>query len=92
MKTLLSIKTDPRVKEQAKELAHELGLSLSALITAQLKQAIRTKSITLSTPDFTPTPYLENILRKADKDIKAGKNLSPVISNAKELDDYFNSL
>lgn len=92
MKTLLSIKTDPKVKEEAKKLADELGLSLSALVTAQLKQAIREKSVTFSAESFTPTAYLENILEQTDRDIKAGRNLSPVISNAKELDDYFDSL
>ena len=45
MKTLLSVKTDPIVKEQAKKLADELGLTLSALVTAQLKQAIRAQSV-----------------------------------------------
>lgn len=92
MKTLLSIKTEPEIKEQAKKLADELGLTLSALITAQLKQAIRAKSVTFSAPDFTPSPYLEKILEKADRDIGVGKNLSPPITNKKELNDYFASL
>ena len=92
MKTLLSIKTEPEVKEQAKKLASELGLTLSALVTAQLKQAIRAKTVTFSTSSYTPTPYLEKILEKADRDIKAGKNLGPAITNKKELDDYFASL
>lgn len=92
MKTLLSIKTDPKVKEEAKKLADELGLSLSALVTAQLKQAIREKSVTFSVESFTPTAYLEKILEETDRDIKAGRNLSPAITNTKELYDYFDSL
>ncbi len=92
MKTLLSIKTDPKVKEEAKKLADELGFSLSALVTAQLKQAIRTKTVTFSTESFTPSPYLEKILKKADRDIKAGINLSGPITSKKELDNYFASL
>jgi len=73
MKTLLSIKTEPEVKAQAKKLAGEMGLTLSALVTIQLKEVIRSKQITVSVPDFTPTPYLEKRLEKADRDIKAGK-------------------
>lgn len=92
MKTLMSIKTEPEVKEQAKKLAGELGLTLSALVTIQLKEVIRTKSVTLSAPNFTPTPYLEKRLEKADRDIKAGKNLSKPITTKKELDNYFESL
>lgn len=85
MKTLLSVKTEQKVKEQAKKLAGELGLTLSALVTAQLKQAIRTKTVTFSTESYTPTPYLEKILEKADKDIKAGKNLSPKFDNVDDM-------
>lgn len=84
MKTLISVKTDPKVKEQAKKLASEMGLTLSALVTIQLKQAIRTQTVTLSTESYTPTPYLEKILEKADKDIKAGRNLSPAFDTAEE--------
>lgn len=84
MKTLLSIKTEPEVKAQAKKLANELGLTLSALVTAQLKQAIRAKKVTFSTESYTPTPYLEKILEKAERDIKAGKNLSPTFDNVED--------
>ncbi|PIS07103.1 hypothetical protein COT79_01140, partial [Candidatus Berkelbacteria bacterium CG10_big_fil_rev_8_21_14_0_10_43_14] len=51
MKTLLSIKTEPEVKAQAKKLAGEMGLTLSALVTIQLKEVIRSKQITVSVPD-----------------------------------------
>ena len=91
MKTLLSIKTEPEVKEQAKKLASELGLTLSALVTIQLKQAIRAKTITLSTKSYTPTPYLEKILEKADRDIKAGKNLSPKFDNTEDMIAWLNN-
>ena len=85
MKTLLSIKTEPEVKAQAKKLAGDLGLTLSALVTIQLKQAIRTQTVTLSTKSYAPTPYLEKILEKAEKDIKAGRNVSPKFDNAEDM-------
>lgn len=92
MKTLISIKTEPEVKEQAQKLASEMGITLSALVTIQLKQAIRTQTVTLSAESYTPTPYLEKILEKADKDIKAGRNLEPTIANKEDLDNYFATL
>ncbi|PJC22071.1 MAG: type II toxin-antitoxin system antitoxin, RelB/DinJ family, partial [Candidatus Yonathbacteria bacterium CG_4_9_14_0_2_um_filter_43_16] len=41
MKTaMINIKTDKAVKEEAQKLAAELGFSLSALVTASLKQFV----------------------------------------------------
>lgn len=90
MKTLLSIKTEPEVKQQAQKLASEMGITLSALVTIQLKQAIRTKTVTLSTESYTPTPYLEKILEKAEKDIKAKRNLGSAIANAEDMKKWLN--
>ena len=38
--TMINIKTDKKVKEDAQKLAEELGFTLSGLITASLKQFI----------------------------------------------------
>ena len=46
--SVINIKTDPKVKEEAKKIASELGLTLSSVINAQLKQFIRSKSIFFS--------------------------------------------
>lgn len=92
MKTLLSVKTDPVVKEQAKKLADELGLTLSALVTAQLKQAIRAQSVFFTATNCNFSPHLEKILAKVERDIQTGKNLPPAITNTKELNEYFNVL
>jgi len=86
MKTLINIKTDKETKEQAQKLAQDLGLTLSALVTAQLKQAIRTKSVHLTT--YKPTPYLEKRLEQVDRDIKLGKNISPAFDSADEMFEY----
>ncbi len=91
MKTMINIKADKDVKESAQKIAEELGLSLSAIINASLKQFIRSKKITFSImPQMTPA--LENLIEKVEKDIRKGKNMSPVFSSAKEMDDYLDSL
>lgn len=34
------------------------------------------------------TPYLEGIIKEVEEDLKTGKNLSPVFTNAKDMDAY----
>ena len=84
MKTVINIKTDKDVKIMAKRTAEELGLSLSAIINAYLKQFVRNKSVSYS---VTPTmsKELEHTLVRIEKDIKQKKNLSPAIFDAKTL-------
>lgn len=89
--TMINIKMDRKVKEQARKLAEELGFSLSSLVTASLKQFIRTREVQFSAlPRMTP--YLEGVIREVEKDIKAKKNLSPVFTNTGDMDAYLNSL
>ena len=89
--TMINIKMDRKVKEQARKLAEELGFSLSSLVTASLKQFIRTREVQFSAlPRMTP--YLEGVIREVEKDIKAKKNLSPVFTNTGDIDAYLNSL
>ena len=91
MKTVINIKADRDVKIKARKIAEELGLSLSAVINAYLKQFVRNKSVYFSaTPSMSKE--LENILGGIDRDIKRKKNLSGIISNNKELKRYFSSL
>lgn len=92
MKTaMINIKTDAGVKRQAQELAEELGFSLSAIVTASLKQFVRTREVQFSAV-HRMTPYLEGVIKEVEKDIKAGKNISPAFTNVKDMDAYLNAL
>lgn len=92
MKTaIINIKTDATVKRQAQELAEELGFSLSAIMTASLKQFVRTREVQFSAA-YRMTPYLEGVLEEVEKDIKAGKNISPALTNAREASAYLRKL
>ena len=91
MKTMINIKADRAVKEEAQRLAEELGLSLSAVVNASLKHFVRTREIHFRI-DPTPTPYLKSIIRQAEKDFRAKKNISKPIRTAKELDRYLDRL
>ena len=91
MQTVIHIKSDKEVKENAQKLARKLGLNLSDVINASLRNFIRTREVVFSdTPQMTPE--LEKLLDKVEEDIKSGRNLSPGFKTAKEANDYLDSL
>ena len=87
---LLTVKTDLVTKKQLKTFAAELGVSITAFVNMVVKQALRDRRVVLST-DLEPTPYLKKIMRKAEADYKAGKNITRV-TNKTELEDYLKTL
>lgn len=91
MKTVINIKTDKEIKEMAQKTAGDLGLSLSALINAYLRQFVRTKEahFTLS-PQMSPA--LENLLGKVENDIQRNKNISRGFSSSAKVEKYLSSL
>ena len=73
---ILNVKTDPATKKATQEFAQTLGISVSALMNAQLRQMLRDRTVVL-TDALEPTPYLEKIMRRVEKDLKSGRNISP---------------
>lgn len=86
---VINVKVTPDVKKQAQKVAHEMGLSLSALINGFLKQVVKTKTITFSAEKEEPSEYLLKALKQSKKDIKAGK-ISPSFDNAKDAIAWLN--
>ena len=70
-KTILNIKTDPKTKVEIQEFAAELGVPVSVIMNAQIKQMLRDRKIVLST-ELEPTPYLIKIMDQVEKDLKTG--------------------
>lgn len=81
---VLSIRTDDQTKKEIAHFAASVGLSVSAFATVILKQAVREGRIVL-TPTLEPTPYLEKIMRKAEADYKAGRNIRGPFNTAEEM-------
>lgn len=81
--TVVATKVDPQIKKKAMETAQELGMPLSVVIKAFLKQFIRTKSIEFSVRNEEPNEYLIKTIKQALKDKKEGK-ASPIFNNEKE--------
>jgi antitoxin component of RelBE/YafQ-DinJ toxin-antitoxin module len=73
--TALTIRTDPQTKREIADFAASFGLSTSAFVAAVLRQTVREGRVVL-TPALEPTPYLEKVMREADADIAAGRNVS----------------
>lgn len=90
MTTVIHIKADKEVKENAQKAAKDLGLTLSDVINASLRNFIRTREIVFSDiPQMTPE--LEKLLDKAMEDIKHNRNLSPAFKTMKEAIDYLDA-
>lgn len=91
MRTVIHIKTDAQVKENAQKLALELGLNLSDVINASLRNFIRTREVYFSSVPRM-TMEFERLLGSIDEDIKKKRNLSRPLSSSSEVSDYLDSL
>lgn len=90
MTTVIHVKADKEVKENAQKVAKDLGLSLSDVINASLRNFIRTREIVFSDiPQMTPE--LEKLLDRVEEDIKHNRNLSPAFKTAEEMNKYLDS-
>ena len=89
-KTVLNIKTDKKVKEEAQRAAKELGLPLGTIVNAWLRELAREKRVVFSVP---PTPNLrtQKLLRQIESDIKAKKNMIGPLS-PEEAVEYLDTL
>ena len=87
---MIHIKADKEVKESAQQIAKDLGIPLSSVMNAFLKEFVRNRGVAFSViPRMTP--YLETILGSVERDIKKRKNLSPAFSSASEMDRYLDA-
>lgn len=84
---VVATKVDPQMKKRAQEKARELGIPLSAVVKASLKDFIETQRVVLSTRGEEPSEYLIKSIEQARKNRKAGKG-SPIFDNAKDALKY----
>lgn len=89
-KVVINFKVDSQVKEEAKSLAKELGVPLSVIINAQLKELLRNRTLSLNAQP-TMTPFLEKLLAEAEEDRRLGKNITRTHS-LKEAVQHLDSL
>ncbi|HLC70348.1 MAG TPA: type II toxin-antitoxin system RelB/DinJ family antitoxin [Patescibacteria group bacterium] len=73
MTSIINIKTDQKIKERAQKAAEDLGLSLSAVINAYLRQFVRTQTLFVSNKFSEPSALLLSALAEARAERKSGK-------------------
>lgn len=76
--TILNIKTDKKLKAEAQKVAGELGVPLSTVLNAFLKQFVRDKEITFSANQYRPTSYLIGLIEEAQREYEAGDYIGPM--------------
>jgi len=79
-------KTEPEVKKQAQIVAHKLGISLSSLVNAYLKQIVRTRKVEFSLGK-EPSEYLKSTIKQAEKNYRE-RRMSPSFAKAKDAVKY----
>lgn len=77
---VINVKTDVTLKREAQALAREIGVSLSALIKAYLKQLVKSRKVTLREE---PSAYMIKALKESAEDIRKGR-VSPTFDNAED--------
>ena len=90
--TSLHIKIEADIKRKAKKTASDLGLSLSAVTKALLKEFVRSKRLAVggSERPEIPNARLRKSLQQSEKDIKAGRAIK--FKNVNEAIAYINAL
>ena len=90
-KTIINLKVSKTLKRDAQELADEIGVPLTTVITANLKEFVRSRSLAVSAfPRLKPE--IEKEIGEAIEDYKKGKNISPVFDSPKKAADYLRKL
>jgi antitoxin component of RelBE/YafQ-DinJ toxin-antitoxin module len=90
-KTIINIKVNKSLKQDAQALADEIGVPLTTVITASLKEFVRSRSLTVSAfPRLKPE--IERELGEAIADYKKGKNVSKTFSEPNEITNHLSSL
>ena len=85
MTTVLNVKIDEKLKREAQKAAKVLGLPISTVVAASLREFVRTRSITIS-EDRPLKPEVEAELLRISADARKGINVSPAFDN---LEDAF---
>ncbi len=66
--TIINIKTDPKIKKEAKKITAEMGLTLSGAINGFLRQLIRSKTVLFTLNENAPSDYLLSSIKESEKE------------------------
>jgi antitoxin component of RelBE/YafQ-DinJ toxin-antitoxin module len=86
----MNIRMDEDTRRKLKDFSGQIGIPATSLVNACIKQMLRSRQATFTT-DLEPTPYLEKLIKEAEADYKARRNIT-IIKNKTELEAFFDSL
>lgn len=90
-KTVMNIKLSKSLKQSAQALADEIGVPLSTVVIANLKEFVRNRSLNISAlPRLRPE--IEKELGEAIADYNEGKNISETFADNESLTKHLKSL
>lgn len=84
MQTMLSIKIDRSLKDEARKTAQALGVSLNAVINQYIKEFVSAREVVF-TDHPLPNKKTRMVLDRISADIKAGRNLVGPFDSAQDL-------
>ncbi len=92
MKTVISVKVDKDVRDNARRVAKKIGVPLSMVVNQQLKHFAAEESIEFRKP-LVPNAKTRKILDKALRDIRQGntKAFSPAFTNTEDMFKWLNA-
>ena len=75
---------DEKTRRELKDFATQIGIPASSLVNAGIRQMLRSREVTFTTA-LEPTPYLQKIIKEAEADYKAGRNIRGPFDTAEEM-------
>lgn len=91
MKTVISVKTDVDTKIKAQAVAKQIGIPLSTLLNAYLRELAVSQSVTFSIQPELRREVVAS-LERINRDIDSRRNLSPTFSNTEDMVGYLENL
>mgnify|MGYP001616559530 CR=1 FL=1 len=70
---VINIKTDPKLKQDMRRLAQEMGLPVGTIINAMMRDVVRERRVVFAVPPAL-NRRTQRLLRSIDRDIRTGKN------------------
>ena len=90
MTTVLNVKIDEKLKKEAQKAAKDLGLPISIVVAAGLREFVRIRSITVS-EEPRLKPEVEAELLRLSAEAKKGINISPAFTNVEDAVAWLHS-
>ncbi len=87
---VVSIKMDPKIKEELQDFAESVGLSMSAILNNQARKVLAERTVEF-TEALVPNAAFAKQLDGVESDVRAGRNLTGPMP-AKQALAYLKSL